>query len=183
MNTMQLKLSDFEPLPLKKCWLLRTIWFNSNTAGIYVFHTVPYTVIIFPITQSLQRRCYVFLEVWNKCIAFEYASRYITFAYANTNDTRQSPCTVQYASRITRVAEKLPQRHGECRNAATGQATWTVNRFVCVVYWVYGVCCLLGLWCVLSTGFMVCAIYWVYGVCCLLGLWCVLSTGFMVCSI
>ena len=64
------------------------------------------------------------MEVGNKYIAFGYASRYITFAYAtNTNDTRQSACRVEYASRITNVSEKLPQRHGECRKAATGQAT------------------------------------------------------------
>jgi hypothetical protein len=41
----------------------------------------------------------------------------------NQERYRQSPCTVQYASRITRMSEKLPQKHGECRNAATGQAT------------------------------------------------------------
>jgi hypothetical protein len=45
---------------------------------------------------------------------------------------------VEYAaSRVTHVAEKLPQRHGESRNAATGRATWTVDRFVCAVCWVY----------------------------------------------
>jgi len=30
--------------------------------------------------------------------------------------------------------------------------------------------CILGLWCVLYTGFMVCDVYCIYGVCCLLGL-------------
>jgi hypothetical protein len=49
MNTMQLTLPDFVPLPLKKCCLLRTNWFNITTACIYVFHTVPYMAIIFPI--------------------------------------------------------------------------------------------------------------------------------------
>jgi hypothetical protein len=50
----------------------------------------------------------------------------------------QSACRLDYASRITRVAEKLPHHHGEYMSTAKGEAvTSTVSIHACCLLEAY----------------------------------------------
>jgi len=125
MYTIHLTLSDFVPLPFKKCWLLRIICFNI-TSIVFTCSIPFHTQRLFSPSTSLYNGAAMFS--WRQEISISRSSMQAStlrsrMPLTRTIRGRQSPCTVEYASRVTRVAEKLPQRHGECRNAATGQAT------------------------------------------------------------
>jgi len=49
MNTMQLTLSDFVPLPCQSAGYCASSGLTFPPSRIYVFHIITYTAIIFPI--------------------------------------------------------------------------------------------------------------------------------------